>query len=117
MLIGELAEATGLSRDAIRYYEKLGLLGQAPVDREINNYRHFDESAVDTILFIKHGKALGLTLKEIKKFIHEWSNLKPDEIAAYIDQKIAELDNKIAELEAFKQHLAEKRARLAEVDS
>ena len=48
-----------------------------------------------------------------KKFIHEWSNLKPDEITGYIDQKIAELDNKIAELEAFKQHLAEKRSRLA----
>ena len=112
MLIGELAEKTGFSRDTIRYYEKLGLLGSEKSARINNNYRHFDQSAVDTLAFIHHGKAMGMTLKEIKLFVEEWGRLKPSEIAGYIDEKVAELEGRIAELEKFKEHLREKKARL-----
>ena len=112
MLIGELAEKTGFSRDTIRYYEKLGLLGPQKSARVDNNYRHFDQSAVDTLAFIHHGKAMGMTLKEIKLFVEEWGKLNPGEIADYIDEKVAQLDSKITELEKFKEHLQEKKARL-----
>ncbi|MEB3309613.1 MAG: MerR family DNA-binding transcriptional regulator [Snowella sp.] len=37
MLIGELAQRTGLTRDTIRFYEKMGLISAS--DRRVHNQR------------------------------------------------------------------------------
>ena len=42
MRIRELAQATGHTPEAIRYYEKIGLI--APARREANNYRSYGEA-------------------------------------------------------------------------
>ncbi|KQV46175.1 MerR family transcriptional regulator [Duganella sp. Root198D2] len=63
MQIGELAEATGLSRDTLRYYEKRGLLAAR---RSVNGYRDYPEEAADWLRYIRLAQALGFTLQEIE---------------------------------------------------
>lgn len=65
--IGELAERTGLSRDAIRYYENRGLLPEAP--RTESGYRLYGVTDVDRVAFIGQAQVLGLTLEEIQEVL------------------------------------------------
>ena len=52
MRIGELATASDVSRDTIRYYEKAGLLNGAVSGRTDNNYRVYAREAVDPFAFM-----------------------------------------------------------------
>lgn len=65
MKITELEERSHLSRDTIRYYEKLGLLLKP--SRNSNNYREYSKSHLRDLLFIQESKSIGFNLKEIKR--------------------------------------------------
>ena len=62
--IGELAVASGLTRDALRYYERKGLLPRSR--RTSGGFREYDSGAVDRVRFIKQAQAHGLTLRGIR---------------------------------------------------
>ena len=62
--IGELATRTGVSIDAVRYYERLKLLPRAR--RTSGNFRLFGPESIERVLFIKQAQDLGFTLDEIK---------------------------------------------------
>lgn len=63
MRIGELAEATGLSRDTLRFYEERGLLAAR---RRGNGYRDYPVEAVEWLCYLRSAQALGFTLAEIE---------------------------------------------------
>ena len=63
MKIGELEAQTGLGRDAIRFYERKGLLGRVP--RSANNYRDYPRSLVKEIRILRSMQSLGFPLAEI----------------------------------------------------
>lgn len=111
MLISELSQKAGVSKDTLRFYEKVGLLNSNNKRGE-NNYRNYDDEAVSRLEFIKHGKSLGCTLSEIKKAMDEWDILSPEDKARITRSKIAEMDEKIGQLQEFKCHLALKLKRL-----
>ncbi len=111
MLISELSQKAGVSKDTLRFYEKAGLLNSNNKRRE-NNYRHYDDEDVSRLEFIKHGKALGFTLREIKKAMDEWDLLSPKDKARLTRSKIAEMDEKISQLQEFRCHLVDKLKRL-----
>lgn len=69
MLIGELSEKTGFSRDTIRYYEKVGLLTDNEQARRSNNYKDYGQSAVERMLRIGRLKEHGFTLSEIRDLL------------------------------------------------
>ncbi len=97
--IGKLAQASGLSRDCLRYYEREGLL--APQAKTNAGYRLYDPGAVERLSFIKHAKRCGFTLTEINQLI----GLKTDNSTSCIDiRSVAEekknrLDDKIEDLQ------------------
>jgi DNA-binding transcriptional MerR regulator len=62
MRVGEIAEQTGVSVRAIRYYEQAGLL-HAP--RRANGYREFDASAVERVRAIRDLLDVGFTIEEV----------------------------------------------------
>ena len=62
MKIGEFATYTGLSKDTIRYYEKIDLLH--PVS--INKHREYSEQDIEIIATIRKLKLTGFSLREIK---------------------------------------------------
>jgi DNA-binding transcriptional MerR regulator len=64
MLVGELAQRTNLSRDTIRFYEKLQLI--KPLIRS-NGYKDYTEQNLQQLKLIQSAKKLGFTLTEIKQ--------------------------------------------------
>jgi DNA-binding transcriptional MerR regulator len=64
MLIAELERRSGLSRDTIRYYERLGLI--TPPRRGDNGYRHYDERTLVELTFITKAQEVGFSLQQIK---------------------------------------------------
>ena len=83
MLISELSQKTGVSKDTLRFYEKAGLLNSTNKRGE-NNYRNYDDEAVSRLEFIKHGKSLGCTLSEIRKTMDEWDRLSTEDKAQIV---------------------------------
>ena len=65
--IGELATLTGLTRDALRYYEREGLLDRPA--RTPGRFRIYTSSAIERVRFIKRAQALGFTLAEIQELV------------------------------------------------
>lgn len=65
MKITEFEKKTGLSRDTLRYYEKIGMLTSPR--RAENGYRDYGQTQLDELAFINQGKAVGFTLSEIKR--------------------------------------------------
>lgn len=68
MLIGELAEFFGISRKALRLYEKKGIIRPAEVDAQ-NGYRYYSAEQVQQMQVLLEFKALGFSLDEIKTVI------------------------------------------------
>lgn len=68
LTIGKLAQAGDISADALRYYEREGLL--APTSMTGSGYRLYGEDAVRRVRFIQHAQACGFTLAEIRELLH-----------------------------------------------
>jgi len=63
MRIGAFAEAAGVSVDAVRFYERRGVLLPAP--RTAGGYRTFDQGDLDRVLLARHLQTLGLRVEEV----------------------------------------------------
>ncbi len=104
--IGQVAQKSGISIDAIRYYEKEGLLREP--SRSQGGFRLYSAESVDQLVFIQKAQALGLTLKEIKSIMCCGDKgLEPccDLTVGLFTKKIDEFEAKIKELQAMKKKL------------
>jgi DNA-binding transcriptional MerR regulator len=63
MKIGEFADVVGVSIDAIRFYERRGVLRPAP--RTAGGYRTFVQRDVDRVRLARQLQQLGLTIDEV----------------------------------------------------
>lgn len=68
MLIGEIADFFGISRKAIRLYEKKGIIKPVKVDAA-NGYRYYSAEQVQQLNALLELKTLGFSLDEIKMII------------------------------------------------
>ncbi|MCC4118172.1 heavy metal-responsive transcriptional regulator [Aromatoleum toluclasticum] len=68
LTIGKLARASDISPDALRYYEREGLL--TPTGKTESGYRLYGEDAVRRVRFIQHAQSCGFTLAEIRELLH-----------------------------------------------
>ncbi|MGW6729562.1 MerR family transcriptional regulator [Nocardia sp. NPDC055029] len=108
MLIGELAQSTGVSTRLLRYYEEQGLLHP---QRDSNGYRSYPEAAVAAVAKIRELLAAGLTTEDIGRLMPcadpdgpvqacEMSVRIMSERSAELNRRIAELDRQRTELTA-----------------
>ena len=65
--IGQVSEQTGLSVDAIRFYEKQRLLERPP--RTEGGFRLFSRADIERIRFIRNVQRLGFSLPEIRELL------------------------------------------------
>lgn len=112
MLIGEVSEKTGVSKDTIRYYEKLGFFKVSKKARRDNNYKEYPQEVIEKLEIIKRAKHLGFTLSEIQEFMDSWLNktLSNEERIALFDTRINLINSKIKALEEVREHI-ERRIR------
>ena len=105
MQIGEMADATGLSRDTLRFYEKRGLLRAR---RSANGYRDYPPEAVEWLRYIRLAQSLGFTLVEIEADLPLLAN--PDASGAQLRialaRKLQDIDRRIEGLQALRGELA-----------
>ncbi|MGW2731028.1 MerR family transcriptional regulator [Streptomyces sp. NPDC001494] len=105
MRIGELAARAGMTRDTIRFYEKVGLVAGR---RLPNGYRDFPPEAVVWLQYVRTAQALGFSLAEIAR-TGERLREAPDTAAALselFEEKIRVIDARMAELAALRADLA-----------
>jgi DNA-binding transcriptional MerR regulator len=65
--IGELASRAAMSVDAIRFYEKRGLLPKA--QRSAGQFRVYSPRDLEHVRFIRQTQALGFSLREIRELV------------------------------------------------
>jgi MerR family copper efflux transcriptional regulator len=105
MKIGELASATGLSRDTLRFYEKRGLL--LPRRRD-NGYRDYAPEAVQWLCYLRSAQALGFTLAEIEAGMPLLTapEASAHELREALRRKLVDIDARIAALGELRAGLA-----------
>jgi len=105
MQIGELCRKTDMTKDTIRFYEKVGLLPK--IKRKANGYKDYSDTHVEQLNLLKHAKELGFTLNEIKELAGLLFSKKLTflEMNSFLAIKEQEIDNKIKKLKAFKQEI------------
>jgi DNA-binding transcriptional MerR regulator len=109
MLIGELVEKSGLTKDTIRFYEKKGLINLDRKNRRENNYKEYSEQVLEKLMLIRKLKEMGFTLNEIDTFLELWR----EEDASCKNLKFT-LENKVALVNEQMQKLAELKERLTQ---
>ncbi len=67
MTIKEAAEATGVSIDNLRYYERIGLIPEVP--RTEAGIRIYDKASISWIEFALHFKRGGMPLESIREYV------------------------------------------------
>ncbi len=99
MTRGEVADRSGVSREAVRYYEQRGLIPDPP--RTNGDYRIYDQTYVDRICFIKRAQELGFSLSEIEELLE--LRLDPDrdcgDVRAKASAKLDDVREKIRDLQ------------------
>ena len=108
--IGELAKATATQCETIRYYEREKLM-LAP-KRTSGNYRLYDQTHVERLTFIRHCRALDMSLQEIRALLRFHDSPAQDCAGAntVIDAHIEEVSRRIRELNRLKKNLGQLRA-------
>ena len=65
--VSQVSQRAGGSPDAVRFYEKEGLLPEPP--RSPAGYREYDDQTPERIRFIKSAQEMGLKLAEIGELL------------------------------------------------
>lgn len=114
MRIGELSKRVGVSRDAIRLYERRGLIRSEAGEAETNNYRIYAEDAVITLELIRDAQAAGVTLADLSILICQLSAADGEGFDgdAFLASKIAEVEARIDQSQRFLETLRTTRQAL-----
>ncbi|MBM7542321.1 MerR family transcriptional regulator [Amphibacillus cookii] len=95
--IGEIAELFGLSKEAIRHYERLHIIKSNRNPH--NNYRFYDEEAVNTLRVVRSYRSLNFSLDEIIALINT------QEKKAMLNELNSKEKKLKTEIEALKQQI------------
>ncbi|MBL8003090.1 MAG: MerR family DNA-binding protein [Flavobacteriales bacterium] len=107
MLIGQLAQRTGFTRDTIRFYEKHGLIAVPRKARRLNNYKEYPDEVLERLLTIKRIKAMGFTLNETQEILDlvEVDQATCATMAGKANAKVVAIEQKIADLVRLRETL------------
>jgi DNA-binding transcriptional MerR regulator len=112
--IGQVAERSGFTASALRYYEDVGLL--APTTRTESGYRLYDDQVLGRLAFIARAKQLGCSLDEISDLVGIWDGARCGPVQRHfhdlVTVKLHATHSQIAELMAFASQLQTAAARL-----
>jgi len=107
LLIGEVASRSGVSRKALRLYERAGIL---PATRRTEaGYRVYGPETLATLGFVARARCLGFHLDEIKEIVQiKRSGRCPcPHVLDLVRQKVGALDRTLADLTDVRHSLQE----------
>jgi MerR family transcriptional regulator, copper efflux regulator len=98
--IAQVAQRSGFTPAALRYYEDIGLV--APASRTDAGYRLYDETSLERLRFIARAKQLGCSLDEIADLVTAWDGGRcapvQDRLRTTVETKINDAHAQIAAL-------------------
>jgi Hg(II)-responsive transcriptional regulator len=100
---GQVAKATNMNIETIRYYERRGLISDPP--RNDVGYRMYPQEVIQDIELIKRAQNLGFMLEEIKDLLAASKGDKEfhsQEMLGFASEKIKEMEKKIRDLNEMK---------------
>lgn len=104
--IGQVSARTGVKIPTIRFYEQEGLLA-APL-RTDSGRRSYSDADVSRLAFIRHARALGFELDDIRSLLDLSDH--PDRSCADADQiarkHLVEVEERLTQLSALKAELS-----------
>lgn len=104
--IGAISAATGLTPDAVRYYERLGLLPKPA--RTGGRFRIYPSDTVARVRFIRQAQKLGLELREIRDLLAPANGHRREQcqrVRAMLARHLGDVDTRLQELKAFRRAL------------
>ena len=105
MVIGALAERTGVTAETIRYYERVGVLPEPT--RGNAGYRRYGAADVERLSFVRRARDLGFSLDEVRELLSLADD--PDRPCAEVDQlaraHLVQVEAKLAQLAALQAEL------------
>lgn len=112
MNIQEAAAASGLTADAIRFYERRSVLPKPP--RRENQYREYTEEHVVTLKLAKGLRDVDLSLPEVASILRVWHDGTCEDLRSTL---LASLDSALAATDAHIQALEQTRRHLVAIDA
>jgi len=105
--IGDVSKRSGIGIEALRFYEKSGLLDKP--SRTVSGYRVYVPEILERLAFIKQAQALGFSLDEIKRIVEDARRGESpcDEVREIVRQRLEELDERMREMKRYRRELAE----------
>ena len=104
LTIGRLARAAGVNVETVRYYQRLGLVGE-PAKPE-SGFRHYPADTLDRIVFIKRAQQLGFRLEEIRELL-ELGDGHCADVRTRAEEKRRQIEAQIRDLRAMRATLDE----------
>ena len=106
---GEVAEAAGVNRETLRYYERRGIIAEP--DRTLGGHRLYPPETVTTLRVIKAAQRLGFRLEEIDDLLDAGKHRHRRGADARLQEraaaKLAEVEQKISDLNVIAATLRE----------
>ena len=104
--IGEVARRAGVGIDAMRFYEREGLIPQ-PARDPSSGYRSYSRETVRTVRFIREAQGLGFTLKEISELLRLRNDTEASctDVRAAASAKLDDVERRIKQLRAVRSAL------------
>lgn len=104
LTIGSLAKLAGVNVETIRYYQRRGYLHEPK--KPLGGVRHYSESDVSRIHFIKSAQRLGFTLEEISLLLKLEDGTHCVEAKEIAEQKLVNVRSKLADLKSIEKVLS-----------
>jgi MerR family mercuric resistance operon transcriptional regulator len=116
LTIGKIAKQTGVTVEAVRFYEKQGLIAEP--QRTESGYRQYPPDTIKRVHFIQRAKEAGFTLKDIGELLklRREPGTTCTDIKLRALEKINEVDQKIKDLQRIKESLEQMVLRCSDTE-
>jgi DNA-binding transcriptional MerR regulator len=101
----DVAQATGISTDTLRHYEKHGLL--PGVTRSAAGYRQYSAATVERVLLIQRALVVGFSLADVKRVlaVRDKGGAPCVGVRALVAERLEQLTHRIDELQTLRNEL------------
>lgn len=109
MQIRDLARATGVEVETIRFYEKQGLLSAPP--RLDNGYRDYGPAHLERLAFLRHCRALDMPLADIARLLDfaQTPHAHCGDVNELVDAQLARVRARLQSMRALEKQLLQLR--------
>ncbi len=96
LTIGAFAAAAEVSVEAIRFYQRKGLLLEP--DKPVGSIRRYSAADIKRVRFVKSAQRLGYSLEEVAQLLKLADGSHCDEAREQAERKLADVRTKLADL-------------------